>query len=299
MFSHKCGQLGNRLFAFSHFIATAAAHNHKIVNLSFDEYARYFSSTSQDIFCRYPASRSMIKSNKMRHILFMINRLVLKVFRTISFNGSFLHQVVVADLPRYQFNTGNYLDMATSSFQEEVKKPLIFLFGRFFRDYSNFSKYKGVIRSYFMPTDEIQHNIERFIRNARSGADLLVGVHIRRGDYRQFANGNYFFSPPNYAEKMKELAANEPSKKIRFVICSNEAIDTSVFAQHDFLIGPGHLVEDMYILAGCNFIFGTPSTYTRWASFYGNVPLYQIEDLGKAIRLSDFVILEDIRLFDF
>lgn len=206
----------------------------------------------------------------------------------------------MADLPEYQFNTGRYLNMDTSSFQQAVKKkPLIFLFGRFFRDYSNFSKHQDVIRNYFKPTIKIQQNVERFLHDAKKGADLLVGVHIRRGDYKQFANGKYFFTPANYAEKMKELVANETSKKIRFVICSNEAIDTSAFTQQDFQMGPGHLVEDMYIFAGCNFILGPPSTYTRWASFYGNVPLYQLDDLGKVMRLSAFVMLEDNQLFDF
>ena len=34
-----------------------------------------------------------------------------------------------------------------------------------------------------------------------------------------------------------------------------------------------HLV-DMYALAGCDLIVGPDSTFSHWASFYGNVPIH-------------------------
>ncbi len=300
IFSHKNGQLGNRLFAFAHLIANSAARNHKVVNLAFDEYAKYFATTNQDTLCRYPAIKSTIASNRVRNILFTFNRIVLKLLRVTSFKRSFAHEIIVADLPEYQFNSGKYQQLDTPFFQDLIsRKPFAFLFGRFFRDFKNFSKYQDIIRDYFRLTFEIEQNVQRFLEKAKKGVDMLVGVHIRRGDYQQFANGKYFFSPAAYRDKMSELTRNETSKKIRFVICSNEPINAAVFSQLDCLAGPGHLVEDMYVFAGCDFIFGPPSTYTRWASFYGNVPLLQLDTLEKPMQISEFVILPNDKLYDF
>jgi len=300
LYSHKCGQLGNRLFAFAHLIANSASRNHKIINLAFEEYAPYFLTTSQDVLCRFPATTSSVRSKAIRHFLYTINSAVLKALRIITLKKSFLHQVIVADMPEYQFNTGQFLHMDTSDFQKAISnKPLTFLFGRFFRDYQNFAKNQDVIRNYFKPTIEIQKNVQQFLSNAREGADLLIGVHMRRGDYQHYANGKYFYSQTSYSEKMKELTTIDSSKKIRFIVCSNETIDVSIFDQQDFRTGPGHLVEDMYVLAGCDFIFGPPSTYTRWASFYGNVPLYPMDSLEEKISFESFVILEDQHLYNF
>jgi hypothetical protein len=300
LYSHKCGQLGNRLFAFAHLIANSASQGRKIVNLAFEEYAPYFSTTSEDILCRFPPKKSVIRSTRLRHALYTLNAAVLKMLRIVGFKKSFLHQVIIADLPEYQFNTQNFLQMDTPDFQQAIQqKPLVFLFGRFFRDYRNFTKNQDIIRDYFKPIEAIQTNVNKFLLEARRGAELLVGVHIRRGDYQTYANGKYFYSQVSYSEKMKELAAANPARKIRFVICSNEPVDVACFEEQDFRPGPGHLVEDMYVLAGCDLIFGPPSTFTRWASFYGKVPLYTMGNLETKIDLESFIILEDQHLYNF
>jgi hypothetical protein len=300
-YSHKCGQLGNRLFAFAHLISYCASYNHRIVNLAFEEYAPYFLTTSQDVLCRYPFSRSVIRAGILRQVLYTLNRVILKVLRVINFRRSSFHEVIVADLPEYEFNTGEFLHMDSNLYFQQVlnRKPVVFLFGRFFRDFKNFRANQELIRNYFKPTEDIQQNVHRLLTKAREGVELLVGVHIRRGDYSHYANGKYYFSQASYLEKMNELMTNSESRKIRFLICSNEQIDTEVFAKQNFIIGSGNLVEDMYSLAGCDFIIGPPSSFTRWASFYGNVPLFLMDSLTKEIRLDSFVILDDIYLLDF
>jgi hypothetical protein len=58
----------------------------------------------------------------------------------------------------------------------------------------------------------------------------------------------------------------------------------------EYLAGTGHLIEDLYSLAQCDFLAGPPSTFTLWASFYGKVPLYMAKDIHKVPSLSDFQI---------
>lgn len=299
-FSYKGGQLGNRLFTFAHLIATATANNLKVVNLSFDEYAQYFQTTRQDVFCRYPSVVSALKSSKLRSWAFIFNKAVLKLLRNLRFFESSIHLIVVADLPEYQFSEDRHFDLNTQSFRDRIKKkPVTFLFGRFFRDYHNLEKYQNVIRDFFKPLPEIQASVNQFIDQARRNTDLLVGVHIRRGDYEQFANGKYFYSQKEYATKMKELQANVIGKKIAFLLCSDEEIKSGPFEGLIFCRGPGHLVKDMYAFSQCDLIFGPPSTFTLWASFYGQKPLYQMKDLNDPINLKSFVILPPQILYNF
>ena len=63
----------------------------------------------------------------------------------------------------------------------------------------------------------------------------------------------------------------------RPLVCSNASPPASAFAGCDVSAGIGHLVEDLYALARCDYLVGPPSTYTAWASFYGQVPLCHLE----------------------
>jgi hypothetical protein len=134
---------------------------------------------------------------------------------------------------------------------------------------------------------------------SRENSDFLIGVHIRRGDYAQFMTGKYFYDQSQYAEKMLELQNEVPDKKITYVICSNEPIDTHLFENINFIVGKGNAVEDMYALAYCDFIMGPPSTFSSWASFYGNKPLLQMNDINEPISLQSFIHLPPSTLYNF
>ena len=47
----------------------------------------------------------------------------------------------------------------------------------------------------------------------------------------------------------------------------------------------------MYSLAECDYIVGPPSTFSTWASFYGNVPIYRITDPSAEFSIADFKVL--------
>ncbi len=299
VFSYKCGQLGNRLFAFAHIIAAAEANGLRVVNLSFDEYAPYFEGTHNDVLCRYPPTRSVIKSSRIRTYLFVFNKAILKFMRFLRLTTGPFYSIVIADLPEYQFTETKYFDLKNPMFLQTAKKKYVLLFGRFFRDYENLSSHEEVIRRYFTPVREISNRINDFIAEARSGSEILVGVHMRRGDYSQFVNGRYFYSQAEYNAKMEELLSACEGKKIKFIICSNENIDLSCFENLNILKGPGHVAEDLYVLAKCDYIMGPPSTFTLWAAFFGKKPLYQIKSLGDRMDLNNFKYLPPEILFNF
>ena len=75
--------------------------------------------------------------------------------------------------------------------------------------------------------------------------------------------------------------------KVRWVICSNEKIETEEFSSFDVVLGPNQIVEDMYVFSECDYIVGPPSTYTGWASFMGKNKLYAISDLSDPIEFKN------------
>lgn len=176
---------------------------------------------------------------------------------------------------------------------------MVFVYGRFFRDYRNLEKYQDRIRSHFTPQMQLQKKIDLYYQKATSGADMIAGVHIRRGDYAQFAGGKYFYSHEEYGKKMSELQSAIPGKKITFVLCSDEYLDINYFPTVSAMKGSDHVVEDLYLLAKCDYIMGRPSTFALWASFYGGKPLCQIRDLNQRMAFGQFSILPLEVLYNF
>src|SRR5262249_46045568 len=89
------------------------------------------------------------------------------------------------------------------------------------------------------------------------------------------------------------------NRKVTFVVCSNEEIEKVSFLPLQVIKGPGHVVKDIYLLAKCDYIMGPPSTYTLWASFYGNKPLYQLRSIAEQARPESFKVHPPTVLYNF
>ena len=66
-------------------------------------------------------------------------------------------------------------------------------------------------------------------------------------------------------------------------------MDEEAFPSFDVVLGNGQIVEDMYAFAACDYIVGPPSTYTGWASFYGDKGLYFIRNTADEIMFEKIV----------
>jgi len=161
--------------------------------------------------------------------------------------------------------------------------------GWFANDLANLNKHQIEIRKYFEPLKKYQKNIDNLISKIRVNTDLLIGVHIRQGDYLQHQDGRYFYSTEVYVKIMESVLRLFPQQKVKFLICSNQKQENESFQHLSFVYGNNHLIEDMYSLAECDYIIGPPSSYTMWASFYGDRPLYMIRDIDKTLIMEDFV----------
>ena len=280
----KPGQLGNRLFLFAQFIGCARENRLTVMNPAFDDYADLFETTSRDLFCRYPARTSTLPPNPAaRRLLY---RLCYYAARVILRSGLNLPGVRAVAL-----DWDETLELGSPAFLSTLKpRQLLLLQGWLFRDERAVTRHADAIREFLAPRAEFQRNVSALVTRARAGADLLVGLHIRHGDYRTYRGGKYFYELETYADVMRKVEALSPERRVAFLVCSNAEHDAQLFAPFRYTSGSGHLIEDMYALAACDYIVGPPSTYTMWASFYGQAPLYIVEDPRRTPQLADFFV---------
>jgi hypothetical protein len=169
-------------------------------------------------------------------------------------------------------------------------RQIIVFVGPLFRDASSFGKHAPSIREYFRPLGIFQRNVDALIRTVREDCDLVVGVHIRRGDYRSFVDGRFFYTIEQYLRLMQQVRGLFGGRRVHFLVCSNEKQPMQAFSKFTAFSGTGQFIEDLYALARCDFIIGPPSTFSAWASFYGQVPLYMVMDPEKEPTIHDFMI---------
>ena len=131
------------------------------------------------------------------------------------------------------------------------------------------------------------------------GCDVLIGVHVRQGDYRTHKPA-FFHATERYVRLMRVLEAAFAGSRVAFLVCSDAPQPRDAFRSLRVRFGTGHPAEDLFALAGCDYIAGPPSTFSQWASFHGRVPRYVWEP-GKEReganeepppRLEEFVVHE-------
>lgn len=280
--AHKAGQLANCLLHGAHLLAAGRAHGHAVLNPGLLGYARYFETTQGDLLCRHPARPSRLPHGAWaRRALYRLVRLSIPALHRLPFLGRWVRAVVWRD-PEvvYRLDTPAFAALARSS-------RLVLFEGWAFRT-AAVEEHAEEIRRYFTPIAEHRQRVASLLAALRPRCELLLGVHIRRGDYAGHLGGRYFWEVEEYAAIMRRMQAAFPGRRLLFLVCSNEPLDAARFPGLPVAFGTGHLVEDLYAFAGCDYLVGPPSTYTLWASFHGGVPLRQLQTPGEAIDPAGF-----------
>ena len=295
--SRKSGRMGNRLFTFAHFMANSMEYGpYNVLNPVFNEYSAFFIGSDSHWTTRFSAhpvaTNGRIASGIRRIGRKVLDYLLYAVANPlrrdrIAFLHSPWHEVIDLHHPAVY-------EWWHSGFLQFVRQKIVISNGWIFWDHESFIKHAEQIREYFRLVPTLASRVQKHMASCRSEGVLLVGVHIRHGDYRTAGGGTYFYETEHYAALMRRLAAVS-SEKMSFLVCSDEPIRSSDFDGLTIFSGPGTAIEDMYALAACDYIIGPPSSFSGWASFYGQVPLYFITNLQKAmdgIRLAEFSVLE-------
>lgn len=250
------GQTCNRLWSYVDSVARCIVLNKKMIVLFFDYTIEDFPNLKNCPFIYFPLYNKWILSKgknwgRFKHLTWKAthNETLDKVFRSLSFIKG--------------WNTRNnkaYIGAA-----------------------------KDRLKYIFRPSEEIVNKSESFIDNIKINFDIIVGVHIRRGDYITWNNGDFYYSFEEYNSFMKQIENLYKDKKVAFFISSNEIIDSSCFEGIScFYYENASVIEDLYTLSLCNKIIGPYSTFSRWASFIGEKPICFLESSDMIIEESDF-----------
>jgi len=254
------GQLCNKIWSYVSIIAYCNVHLQKLVIIDFYEYKDSFPNLINN------SSVDVLSYNRYGRTYKRLVSFLMKSFFSYAFEYDKKPKgIIQVDGWDFRFDT-KYLN------QDNVV----------------------LIKTLFTPSSNIIQKCKSLLDSKRKDFDTIVGVHIRRGDYRQFADGKFYYSDEEFLgfmQRMQLLLA----KRVVFLICSNENVNLEAFPDIDFFqIENTNAIEDLYSLSMCDYILGPHSTYTMWSSFYGNTPLKLILDKTESFTLDDFkVFLSD------
>lgn len=295
----RTGRLANRLVLFANFIAHARAHGDRVVNVTFHSYAHLFEGTRTNIYCRYPAPerRSVFDvvpgaapAIRNSRIFYRIVRIAALAQMKMGLLGS---KTVVLKEP----SKPNVLILDEPAVRAKMASAnRVFVYGWRFRAPRALQEHAAEVRHFLRPVPSLTVAGGELVAQLRQGSDVVIGIHIRHGDYREWQNGKYFFEAQRYAQWMRELVPQFPGKKVSFLVCSDEPRSREEFAGLDVAFGTGPAVNDLFALAKCDYLIAPLGTFSQWASFYGNVPLLHARDQNQSFPREQFQVsfLEEI-----
>ena len=268
----KPGQLCNQIIVHANLYLFCKNHRLRLYNPSFHRYKHYFVSMSETSGSALP--------------YFLIN-LIARILRRLNVSFDFISVSSIGYENKVELDVVNHSSPLFSKF--------CFVMGWKYRGNKLLSTHKADILDLFSPMPEYQLQVKSFFLEKVPSSDVKIGLHIRRGDYERFEGGRYFYGLEIYAKLIRQVEALFIGKRVIFIVCSNDREFVKELADqfNNLILGPGLEITDLYSLSKCDYLLGPPSTYTMWASFYGNVPLYMVHDPDRFFGLNDFKITSE------
>ncbi len=275
------GQLGNILFRLSNALAYAVEYDYKIEDytLAFCNYhdgssnIRFFENYFPFHFFEYPRPKSRL-----------INRIKWKfrdkTYRKVKILENFEPSFDLNDLPP----KSNY----------ELK-------GFHFTAKNLVRKHREKICQILGFRSSLKAPISSLINKAKSKYDVLLGVHIRENDFKDFYNGKYFVPVKHYLKLIDQFKKLKSEESLGVLICSDSTkILREVKEQHpDFIFPNGSVAQDMYALSQCNYLIGPQATtFSTWSTYLGNIPLLQVTKDSKFESLNLFKVVSRLEPFN-
>ncbi len=288
--SQKPGQLCNRLFVFAHFAANALEHGYAVLDPALDEYADLINGPSRQLLIRFPASphRPVFYGAFATRVRRLFRKLLYRVANKASRMARARPFCNFSQVQVLEGSRSEPIDLSPEDGRPiPCKAAISFVRGYFYHAKKNLQEHRQALLNYFGPAPPEARIVEQYIEAVREQAETLIGVHVRQGDYADFRGGKYLYSLEAYAAVMRQLATQFPGGPL-FVLCTNGVLDPGVLTDIKWQQGPGGVATDLYALSRCDYILGPPSSYSRWAAFYGAVPLLVLEDPDRAVTVDDF-----------
>jgi len=198
-----------------------------------------------------------------------------------------------------------YVDFDRGKREKDVEKTLlrafekrdeVFVSGWHFRVPELVEKHRDkLIKKYsLLPKFYENNDFYKRIIELKHDGNTLVGIHIRRGDYKRWQNGKYYYDDDTYEKHMNVFSqklSKEGAKGPVIIIFSNEEVR---FAETpNLIISKESWFIDHLIMSLCDYLIGPPSTFTLWASYIGKNTLFYIRDAEGTIENTKSCVSEN------
>lgn len=270
------GRLGNRLFLAAHLIAFSKRYEVPILNLAFRDYSGLFPWLDGNAAFAYPWSATGDPVEAARLASHYVRRSRLPWSHRWSHWGE----------SNWDYDTNP---------PQRLLGPLlrgrdVYFSSWLFRGFSSLVRCRDEVVQVFRPRSEVANAVADANSRWHSNASRLVGVHIRWEDYR---GTEQFLTVAQYRSAMQRMLQLSQGERVRFVIFSNEPLDLEHFSGLPVVLSSGETPQfDLYGMAQCDFLMAPPSTFSGWASYYGQVPLLQLNSREEGWLLEDFKVVE-------
>ncbi|AOX03495.1 glycosyl transferase family 11 [Moorena producens PAL-8-15-08-1] len=309
IFTQGGGRFGNQLINYGHLIAFILEHSNEydLINMAFWPYAHLLENLSEDKRCIIPSSHEKCKNfdnlnNFLRLFPNKISKLIksnlIDILCVYAAIDPGMQSIIVGDKRLSSFSSYEKIDKLSLDNMNDIKffekANITLLSGWPIRSWSLFRKHQSLIRSYLRFNSIYTNVADEFIKKLRKNYDFLIGVLIRQGDYRQYANGRFFFDTNQYINwiiEAKKLFSEFGS--VGFIVTSDQPQYHMKFDGLDVVFATGiagasgHYVESIAELSQCDLVMTPPSTFGTWAGFMGNTPILPLYDKSQPISKNE------------
>lgn len=155
-------------------------------------------------------------------------------------------------------------------------------FGRYQFHTSNFAPYKDYFQSLFVPIPEIKAEMEKGSAKLFSRGKTIVGLHIRRGDYKKYRNSAkkkvFFIAPTAWYKNWLSSIWAKLDDPVLFIASDEIDVIAPKFLEYcpitsKDLYGSfpkADFYPDFYLLTQCDIMAISNSTFSFTASMLNN-----------------------------
>lgn len=259
------GRLGNRLLRYSHLASWCWENGLTLWDPTLSDYPFLFPAFQGD-----PLFSNNIQSNRINLILKIRKILRFIIVKMASY--SLLPQL------NCDIRVGRFFDLSgdegKSWLNSNNKYPLVGINGFWYTSGELRNKYHDRLVRIFSPSLKTLNQIEQKLSFA-DPEKILIGIHVRRTDYRTFLNGEGYYEWNEYRDLMFMLVKKIGLNKVQFLVCCDELIPTDFDNGLPILNGLGS-INDIFALSYCDLIIGPRSTFSNWAAYIGNSSLIEL-----------------------
>lgn len=274
------GRLANQLWNFMSIYAYALERGLDLENHSFFEYAHLFRIPMRNpvirglFFMPFPLferllghTRATILARKIYKLYVIAIRIVCRRLVLHSYNSPDIAGI-------FYLPPSEPVKEELLSLEQDGRVKTIYFDGWLFRNPAGIVKHRDEIVRYFKPKEETMDAITAFLAPIRTRYRHVIGVHIRQDDYKTFKGGRYFVEQHRIQQILDEYlreSGMDPAQTC-FVITSNGPVETDLFSGLNIVVSDRSFIQDLFLLASCDAVVGSDSSFGNFAAYYGNIP---------------------------